>query len=753
MALMIRCVERAAVAVALGLVAVVLGLEAPSALATTKPQARITRLGATAASQRLSLVLPLQTDKPGLAAFAAAVSDPGSPQYGQYESVPELAQRFGATTGERAQVLGYLRRTGATGVKIDPSGLFADATMTAGLAHRLFGAELTEFRTASAARFTAPTTAVTIPAGLAGAVTGVVGLDTVPLELGRPQAPAASAVRASAASAGASTARHDAQPQSGYLARTGTAAGCPVALRQGGFTPNQYLTAYGYTGLYAKGLTGTGERVALIEINGYKASDVRTYAKCFSLHVPKITNYRVGINKLLAPGGEATLDLEVLSSAAPNLKGIDVYESTARASSVLQALTTPLANPGRKPDVISVSLGDCEKDTKQAIGGRNISTVEASLQMAAASGISVLASSGDDGSSACVDQRGVPEFEAGVNFPASSPWITGVGGTNIALTAANTLSAQIVWNDEDGSGGGGYSTLFRRPSWQTGLTTSGRRVVPDVSMLADPAPGYLVYCTASGDCLTKTARNPWISFGGTSAGTPLLAGGLALVDENLRRQGQLDIGMANPLLARVYKSPLGPSVFSDVTQYNNDLFGLLTGGQHAVGCCTARAGFDAASGMGSVNIAGLSAAASGIVRKARPVAPFSTKYVASSVPHRSDELLLSKIFVIGVSKRELVSGGCLHCGNATENFSVKQEKNRLVLTLRKPAPVSARSLVIVDVTAREKLGRFKLYAFRPKTHSLAVKDQGCTPSGSILSPANAAQTSSFDQVSCGTGAK
>jgi subtilase family serine protease len=421
---------------------------------------------------------------------------------------------------------------------------------------------------------------------------------------------------------------------------------------------------------------------------------------------------------------------------------------------VLQTLTTPLANPGRKPDVISVSLGDCEQDTKLAIGGRNISTVEASLQMAAASGISVLASSGDDGSTACVDSSGVPKFQAAVNFPASSPWITGVGGTNIALSAANTLLSggqsvgQIVWNDGDGSGGGGYSDLFRRPSWQDGLTTSGRRVVPDVSMLADPAPGYLIYCTARGDCLSKHSRNPWISFGGTSAGTPLLAGGLALVDESLRRQGRLDIGMANPLLSRIYKSGLRSSVFSDVVEYSNDLFGLLTGGQHAVGCCTARVGFDAASGMGSVNIAGLAAAASGIVRKATPVPSFRTSYVASSVAHHSDELALSKIIVIGVSESDLVSGGCLHCGNGTENFAVKQEKHQLVLTLRYPAPVTTRSLVIVDVTARNKIGRFKLYEFRPTTHSLAVKAQGCTPEGSILSPANAAKTNSFDQVPC-----
>ncbi|MGI8713309.1 MAG: S53 family peptidase, partial [Solirubrobacteraceae bacterium] len=517
-----------------------------------------------------------------------------------------------------AQVVSYLRGRGATGVTIDRSGLFADATTSAGLAHRLFSAELTAFRAASAVgqvRFTAPTSAVTIPAGLSGAVTGVVGLDTRPLSAGRPS-PAKGAVRSSeeGAASGAATGGNPITP-SGYRQRTGTPAGCPTALAQRGFTPNQYLTAYGYDSLSKSGISGTGERVALIEINGYKSSDVHAYASCFGQHVPPVTNFRVGIKHLLAPGGEATLDLEVLDSAAPDLKGIDVYESMPRASDVLQTLTKPLTTPGHKPEVISVSLGDCEKDTQLAIGGRNITTVESSLQLAAASGISVLASSGDDGSTACVDQRGVPQFQAAVNYPASSKWVTGVGGTNIALGAANQLTNQVVWNDQDGAGGGGFSTLFRRPSWQLGVSSSGRRVVPDVSMLADPAPGYLIYCTAQGECINKHTHNPWISFGGTSAGTPLLAGGLALVDEVLRRSGHQNVGLANPLLYKVYRSGLGPSVFNDVTMFSNDLFDLLTNGKHPLGCCTARARFDAASGLGSVNVGGLAAAATGIVPK------------------------------------------------------------------------------------------------------------------------------------------
>jgi subtilase family serine protease len=593
----------------LGALTAVLGVSTPVAAAAT---GQITRLGSAPAGKSLSLVLPLKTDKAGLARFATAVSTPGSPQYGQYESIPALVRRFGAPAGERSQVLHYLRATGATGVTIDGSGLFADATMSVGLAQRLFGADLASFRTsnASADRFVAPTASARIPARLAGAVTGVVGLDTRPLNSGQSETP----TPAPLAAADGLTAADN--PGSAYQPRGGAASGCASGLASGGFTPNQYRTAYGFDPLATAGLDGAGERVALIEINGFKASDIKAFATCFALPVPKVTRIGVRITKpLAAVNGETTLDLEVLDAAAPGLKGVDVYESHPLASDVLQALTTPLTTPGRKPDVISASLGSCEAQAKQAIGGKNITTVESELQLAAASGISVLASSGDDGSSSCFDLQGIPEARQAVSFPASSPWVTGVGGTNIAVDASNALTNEVVWDSQSGAGGGGYSILFKRPAWQNGFTTAKHRVVPDVAMLADTSPGYAIYCTAKGDCQDAPPTGPWGEFGGTSAGTPLLAGGLALIDEALRKNGRQDIGLANPLFYKIAATTFGPSVFKDVVSGDNDLFALITNGIKKVGCCTAGPGFDAATGLGGVILSNLSFAANGIVHK------------------------------------------------------------------------------------------------------------------------------------------
>jgi subtilase family serine protease len=580
-----------------------------------------TWLGAAPANGSVSLALPLKADIGGLEQFAGAVSNPRSPQYGQYDTIPNLAKRFGAPAAERARVLSYLKAHGATGVKIDVTGLFADATMTVSQAGRLFGTTLGSFRSAGsahAATFIAPVSQTRIPAALRDEVTGVVGLDTEPVfgsstptdsrDQAFPHKPAASA-HVAAASGTEST-----DAQSGYLQRTGTAAGCTAAVSQSGFTPNQYLTAYNYAPLQASGLEGQGERVALIEIDGFRYSDLRNFSKCFGLATPAINGFGVGLKRPLAPGGESTLDLEVLDAAAPKLKAVDVYESRPSAVDVLHSLTAPLTNAGSKPDIISASLGSCEEATRLSIGNGKLRYYEGALALAASSGISVLASSGDDGSSACLTPDGRPLPGLAVSYPASSPFVTGVGGTNFILDANNRILSEQVWNDSplvNASGGGGFSTLFKRPSYQDGFVPVTHRGVPDVSMLADVAPGYEIYCTARGDCIGKGNTSPWTQVGGTSAAAPLLAGGLALVDQALRQSHHQDVGLANPLLYGIDHSASAASVISDIVANNNDMGSGLTG--KAFGCCTAGPGYDEASGLGSINLASLALVAGTVV--------------------------------------------------------------------------------------------------------------------------------------------
>ncbi len=594
----------------------VLALCAPAAMAVG-PQARATRVGPAPAGQRLQLVLLLKADLAGLEGFARAVTTPGAPQYAHYRSIGALAGRFGATAGTRARVATYLRSVGATDIKLDATGLFADATMTSRLAARLFHTPLAAFHSGRQSRFVAPTAAARVPSALRGLVSGVVGLDTRRLASARSAgasgstpAPAPAGFQPSATPPRA----HAASQPSSALPLSGSPGGCPAGVAAGGFTPNQYLTAYGLSPLVSAGLRGQGERVALIEIDGFRSSDIDTFAKCFEFDVPRLNGFGVGIEHQLPPGGESTLDLEVLDAAAPDLKAIDVYETKPSAVDTLKALTAPLQNKGFKPQVISASLGLCEPDVLLAVGVHGLRIVEGALQMAAASGITFLSSTGDQGSADCVGLDGAPIDRLAVNYPSSSPWATGVGGTNLILGTTNQIAGQVVWNDTSvqpgAAGGGGASMLFTRPSYQKGTVQRNVRFVPDVAMLADIVPGYAVFCSAPGDCVNSMNANPWQTVGGTSAATPLLAGGLALVDQELRMNGRPDVGLVNPLLYKIGRSAaLRPLVFSDVLSFGNDVGPFIPGNHRPLGCCTAGGGYDRASGWGSVDLQGLAAVA------------------------------------------------------------------------------------------------------------------------------------------------
>ena len=573
--------------------------------------AHATRVGAAPAAQPLKLLFPLKMDAGGLARFATAVSTPGSPLYGRFLSVAALSRRFGASSSARARVLRYLRASGATHVGVDATGLLAQATMSVGLAERVFATPLVRFRAANRTRFLAPVAAASVPAPLRDVVEGVVGLDT---------APRVSFSLASAATRSSMTARA-AQQTASALPRTGTPAGCPAGMAAGGqfpgFTPNQYLTAYDFAPLYLAHDQGQGERVALIEIDGFKLSDVAMFAQCFGLNLPPISAFGAGAPHPLPPGEEATLDLEILDAAAPGLKAIDVYETDSGAEKTLAAFAAPLERPGRKPQVISASLGLCEPDAAGASGLAGIKASERLLELAAASGVTTLASSGDNGSADCQSTSG-PVDKLAVNYPASSWWVTGVGGTNLSLTPDNAIAAQPVWNDANlmaAAGGGGFSVLFSRPAYQNGVVQANKRAVPDVSMLADLLPGYALYCTTP-DCLTPTTPDPWQTVGGTSASTPLLAGGVAIVDQMLKATHHENLGLLNPLLYRLGGSAAAGAVFSDVTSGSNDVGPFIPppgGNGQSLGCCTATVGYDEASGWGGVAIAALAQQALALV--------------------------------------------------------------------------------------------------------------------------------------------
>jgi kumamolisin len=540
----------------------------------------------------------------GLNRFARAVSDPRSPRYRRYAPVEKLIARFGARKRVRKRVLGWLSRRGLEGI-VSPVGTYVAVRLPRARAERLLPRIGASASTDGGGR--------RVPGPLRGAVE-----------------------RISLVSTKAAVDHHLKQPYGSVLPHSGTASGCAAAATGGygpgyePFTPNQYLTAYGHGALHARGIKGQGQTAALVETGGFRRSDVVAFAKCFGFEPPPIQRVPVLVKGPLAPEDETTLDLEMLTVGAPGLDRILVYEGLGSPQAVALTAATALGGRGHQPDVISISLGFCEPQ----IGGSLVlrDAFDAIFAVAAGAGISVLVSAGDQGSSGC-RVEGEDEEETAlpveaVSLPASSPYATAVGGTNLKLTKKNRIEEEIVWNNSYangkvgipwGGGGGGSIITPRTPWWQSSIKRYGPgRKVPDVAALADSYPGYAFFCTAA-SCLSGAEEvRGWSTVGGTSAAAPLTAAGVALANQYAARQGQRPLGFLNPLLYRLgAEAKSRRAVFNDVVEGTNDIGLALppeAGGGKPIGCCRARLGYDWASGWGSPKIAALARAAARAAR-------------------------------------------------------------------------------------------------------------------------------------------
>jgi kumamolisin len=200
--------------------------------------------------------------------------------------------------------------------------------------------------------------------------------------------------------------------------------------------------------------------------------------------------------------------------------------------------------------------------------------MDQAFQAAAAMGVTVCVASGDNGSA-----DSVTDGLAHVDFPASSPYALGCGGTRLEA-ANNQPTSETVWNESANSAtGGGISDFFDLPTWQANAkvppsVNANHRVgrgVPDVAGDADPQTGYSVYVDGQSAV-----------FGGTSAVAPLWAGLIALINQ---QRGQ-SVGYLNPTLYQNYAQLVQANALRDVTTGNN-------------GAYSAAPGWDACSGVGT----------------------------------------------------------------------------------------------------------------------------------------------------------
>ena len=174
--------------------------------------------------------------------------------------------------------------------------------------------------------------------------------------------------------------------------------------------------------------------------------------------------------------------------------------------------------------------------------------------------------------------------------PSSQPYVTGVGGTTLTLNTANTFKSESAWGSDGSGGGGGVSNHWSIPAWQVTVGTSAngesttKRMVPDVSLDANPNTGYPVYMGSDGG---------WELVGGTSCAAPLWAAFFSLVNQKRVSDGRARIGQANPAIYQVAKSAQYPIAFHDTNDGSTNL------------AYAASEDYDLATGWGSFSGAGL----------------------------------------------------------------------------------------------------------------------------------------------------
>ncbi|MEW2521450.1 S53 family peptidase [Actinacidiphila alni] len=488
--------------------------------------AHAARTGAVASTDRISVAVSLTPrDAAALNTFVAKVSDPASASYGHYLTKAQFAARFGRSDAEIKKVTDYLRSHGLTVGAVHSGNLLVDATGTAAQVQKAFGTTLSTWKDGASGRtFYANDAAPSLPASVSGLVSDISGLNS-----------------------------------RNKLHHQAPAAVTPHNGPGGGYTPAQIKGGYNVSGSY----TGSGQKIALLEFDGFQQSNITTYDSHYGLNSPAPTVQKVSGGSGPLGGGqvEVELDIEVLNAIAPAAK-ITVFEgpnSDAGEVDTYQAIV----DSGIPVTSISWGLAETERTSS------NISAVDAVFQQGAAEGLSFFAASGDSGS----DDAG--NGGTSVDYPASDPYVTGVGGTTLTVTSGNAWSRETAWS----GGGGGKSSTFTIPSWQTPVQKSqggGKRQVPDVAALANPSPGVSIY-----------SQGRWGQVGGTSAAAPEWAAFAALYNQQATAAGKARLGFANPAL---YKA--NGTGFHDITSGSNGAYSAATG-------------WDFTTGWGSYNAATL----------------------------------------------------------------------------------------------------------------------------------------------------
>jgi subtilase family serine protease len=324
----------------------------------------------------------------------------------------------------------------------------------------------------------------------------------------------------------------------------------------GGFTPAQLQKAYGMDTLQNK---GAGITIAVVDAFGNPnvQADLNKYSATFGLPTTAVgTVYPQGRPATFNQGWalETNLDVQMAHALAPSAKIVVEAAISPTVANLMGAVQDAYTNQGA--NVVSMSFGGAEFSTE--IGAQ----ADGIFLTGHKRGVSFTASSGDQGT--------------GAQYPASSPFVTAVGGTSLFTQPDGTYVKEAAWSGSSG----GLSTFEARPAYQRAFNNHIKRGVPDVAMVADPNTGVVVF-----DSFGMEAEKGFFILGGTSASAPLFAAVLAVANQ----QRNIDLKNTNTALYNVAEAHYATD-FHDVRIGSNGTCGTI---------CQAHAGYDFVTGLGS----------------------------------------------------------------------------------------------------------------------------------------------------------
>jgi kumamolisin len=576
------------------------------------------------------IALPLR-NQPELRDLLNKLYDPTDPLYGRYLSPREFTDRFGPTQSDYDLVVSYVRSQGLTITGTHSNRLLLDISGSAQTVEAAFALHMQSYQVQNGREFYAPDIDPLVPYFIASRIVGVIGLDNANVRHAHSRF---SPVR--------------------QMARTPLQIGSGPG---GALTPSDISTAYN---LGAAGADGTGQTLGLFELDGYSDGDITAYESYFNLPEVSLQNVLVdGFSGRPGSGAsEVTVDIELQIALAPGASQIIVYEGPNSDPGTLDTYNRIATDNSAKQ--ISTSWGASENQSSSAL----LASENSIFQEMAAQGQSMFAASGDSGS---YDDGSTLSVED----PASQPFITGTGGTQLFVAQNKSYDHETTWNEgglNRGSSGGGISGVWSIPSYQQGVVSASSmgssvmRNVPDVSLNADPATGYSIYY-----------KGGWYIFGGTSCTAPLWAAFTALVNQQRAANGKGPLGFANPAIYQIGAGSTYNLDFHDIADGSTNLY------------YPAVAGYDAATGWGSFNGAGLLADLGGAAPPLNPPPALRIMSGPTAVPGRTSARIQWTTSV--------ASTAVVYYGTDMNNLNLK-------VSIRNRVPV--RSLILLGLSRRTR---------------------------------------------------